>query len=78
MSPRLASTLEAYGYFYDEPIRGYTTSSVYAGTVSYRVLDPLELLWGGSIASSPYAALDLQTLLRATYQFDAPPATRRQ
>jgi hypothetical protein len=77
-SRRVASTLEAYGYFYDETILGYTTSSVYSATVSYRVSDPLELLWGGSLASSPYAAADAQTLLRAVYEFDAQPIARPQ
>jgi hypothetical protein len=78
LSERVASTLEAYGFFYDEEIYGYRTSSVYAGTVTYRVSDPFELLWGGSLASSPYAALDAQTLIRATYEFDAPPRARRR
>jgi hypothetical protein len=78
LSTRVASTLEAYGYFYDEAIYGYRTSSIYAGTVTYRVSDPFELLWGGSLASSPYAALDAQTMIRATYEFDAPPRTRRR
>ena len=77
-SRRVASTLEAYGYFYDEPILGYATSSVYSATVSYRVTAPFELLWGGSLANSPYAAFDAQTLLRAVYQFDAPPVARLQ
>jgi hypothetical protein len=70
LSERVGSTLEAYGYFYDEPIAGYTTSAVYAATLSYRVTDPFELLWGGSLASSPYAALDAQTMLRASVDFD--------
>jgi hypothetical protein len=78
LSRRIGSTLEAYGYFYDEAIAGYTTSSVYAGTLSYRVSDPFELLWGGSVAQSPYAALDAQTMLRASYDFDAPAAGRRR
>jgi hypothetical protein len=78
LSRRIGSTLEGYGYFYDEPIQGYSLSSVYAATVSYRVCDPFELLWGGSIASSPYAAFDAQTLVRASYAFDAPPPARRR
>jgi hypothetical protein len=71
-SRRLAATLEAYGYFYDRPVAGHTTSSVYAATLSYRALESLELLWGGSLARSPYAALDAQTLVRVTYQFATP------
>jgi len=77
-SHRVRSTLEAYGYFYDEPILDYSTSSVFSATLSYRVSDPLELLWGGSLASSPYAAVDAQTLLRAVYEFDAAPIARRR
>jgi hypothetical protein len=68
---RLSSTLEAYGYFYDMPVAGRETSSVYAGTASYQAHDLLELLWSASVAQSPYAAFDAQTMLRATYQFDA-------
>lgn len=68
---RCASTLEAYGYFYDEPIMGRRVSSVYAGTLSYRALDALDLLLGASLAESPYAALDAQALFRATYELDA-------
>jgi hypothetical protein len=69
---RLSSTLEAYGYFYDEPIAGYKTSSMYAGTASYKVLNPLDVLWSVSVARSPYAAVDAQSMLRVTYNFDAP------
>jgi len=69
--PKLSSTLEAYGYFYDDPIAGYKTSSLYAGTASYQVIAPLEIMWTASAARSPYAALDMQTMLRATYHFDA-------
>lgn len=71
LSRRLSSTLEAYGYIYDEPVAGYKTSSMYAGTASYQVIDPLEIMWTASVAQSPFAALDAQTMLRATYRFDA-------
>jgi hypothetical protein len=65
----LSSTLEAYAYFYDEPVAGFSTSSVFAGTASYQVIDPLEIMWTASAANSPYAKLDAQTMLRATYHF---------
>lgn len=78
LSTRLSGTLEAYGYFYDQPIAGYTSSSVYAGTASYRVLDPLDVLWSVSLAQSPYAALDAQTMLRVAVHFDAPARPRRE
>jgi hypothetical protein len=73
----LSSTLEAYGYFYDQPVAGYKTSSVYAGTAAYQALDSLEFLWSASVAQSPYAAYDAQTMLRATYHFDAPTRPRQ-
>lgn len=70
LNHRLSSTLEAYGYIYDERVAGYKTSSMYAGTASYQVSDPLEIMWTASVAQSPFAALDAQTMLRATYTFD--------
>ncbi|HYQ46635.1 MAG TPA: hypothetical protein VER11_31920 [Polyangiaceae bacterium] len=70
LSHRLSSTLEAYGYIYDELVAGYKTSSMYAATASYQVIDPLEIMWTASLAQSPFAALDAQTMLRATYRFD--------
>jgi hypothetical protein len=51
---------------------------VYAATLTCRWLDPLELLWGGSLATSPYAAFDAQTLLRAVYHFDTGSSGRRR
>jgi len=78
LGQRLSSTLEAYGYFYDNPVASYKTSSVYAGTASYQVIDSLEVLWSASIAQSPYAASDAQTMLRASYHFDAPARPRQR
>jgi hypothetical protein len=49
-----------------------------AGTLSYRVWAPFEVLWSGSLARSPYAELDAQTMLRASYRFDAFPRARPQ
>jgi hypothetical protein len=76
LSHGLGATLEAYGYFYDAPVAGSSTSVLGAGTVSYRVSDPFEVLWSGSLAHSPYASLDAQTLLRASYRFDLPSRAR--
>jgi hypothetical protein len=69
LSP-LSATLEAYAYFYDQAIRGYRTSTVYAGTLSYQPAPSWSLLWGASLSQTPYAALDAQTLLRAAFTFD--------
>jgi len=78
LSRSLGSTLEAYGYFYDLPVAGISSSFLGAGTLSYRVQEPFEVLWSGSLARSPYAELDAQTILRASYRFDASPRARQQ
>ncbi len=70
---QLAATLEAYAYFYDHAIRGYRSSSVYAGTLSYEPQSRWSALWGASLSRTPYAALDAQTLLRLSYAFDYAP-----
>lgn len=70
LAPKVKGTLEAYAYLYDEPIAGRVTSTVYAGTLGYQVTEAFDVLWGASVAQSPYAALDAQTLLRAAYAFD--------
>jgi len=78
LSRSLGSTLEAYGYLYDTPVAGISSSFLGAGTLSYRVQEPFEVLWSGSLARSPYAALDAQTMLRASYRFDASPRARQR
>jgi hypothetical protein len=68
--PALTSTLEAYTYLYDEAIAGHISSSVLSGTLGYQASDAIGLLWGASVAQSPYARLDAQTLVRVAYDFD--------
>jgi len=63
----LVGTAEAYLYFYDEEIRGQSSSSVYAGTLQYYLARDVSLMWGASLARSPYAAADAQTQLRLVY-----------
>ncbi len=77
LQSRLISTLEAYGYFYDRPVLGYLTSSVYASTLAYQALDALDVMLGGSLARTPYAAFDAEALLRVSYAFDAAPRRSR-
>lgn len=64
-----SATLEAYAYFYDKLLLGYRSSSVYAGTLAYQPSASWHFLWGASLARTPYAALDAQTLLRVVYDF---------
>jgi len=68
----LTATVQLFGYFYDEPIEGYRTSSIYSTTLDYACTERLGLLWGGSLARSPYASLDASTMLRLSYQLDTP------
>lgn len=72
-SPAFTGTVEVYGYLYDEAIERHSTSSVLAGTLSYQLSEALRVLWGSSLAQSPYARFDAQTLLRAAYDFDLAP-----
>jgi len=64
-----SATLEAYAYFYDRLLLGYRSSAVYAGTLAYQPSSSWRLLWGASLARTPYAGLDAQTLLRVVYDF---------
>jgi hypothetical protein len=66
----LTGTLEGYFYAYDEAVRGYKTSSVFAGTLALRPSRVLGVLWAGSVAQSPYSRIDAQTLVQLTCDFD--------
>jgi hypothetical protein len=70
LTPELTGTIEAYSYLYEEPIRGRKSSEVYSGTLGYRPRAWVGLLWGASIAQSPYAEFDAQTLVRLELDFD--------
>jgi hypothetical protein len=69
-------TVEAYAYLYDRAIRNYRASTVYAGTLSFEPTPALSLLWGVSLAHSPYANLDAQTELRLSCVFERSPPRR--
>ncbi|HWA78531.1 MAG TPA: hypothetical protein VG937_39620 [Polyangiaceae bacterium] len=71
LSARFRATLEAYAYWYDHAIRGYRSSTVNAGTLSFDASERVSLLWGASLAHSPYASLDAQTTLRISVSLDA-------
>lgn len=76
LSRLLTGTLEAYLYLYDDRVLGHPTSSVFAGTLTHRTSRSLTLLWSGSIAQTPFATADAQTLIQARYDFDL--AARRR
>jgi hypothetical protein len=62
-------TAEQYTYLYDVAIRGMRTSSVQVATTSWRFLRQWEVMLGGSLFHSPYAALDAQAMLRLAYTY---------
>jgi hypothetical protein len=67
VSDPVVVTAEEYCYLYDHAIRGISTSTVHALNASFRPARAWEIMFGGSLFNSPYAALDAQTMLRLTY-----------
>ena len=65
----LTLSAEQYTYFYDVAIRGMRTSSVQVATSSWRFFKQWEMMLGGSLFHSPYAAMDAQAMLRLAYTF---------
>lgn len=63
-------TADFYGYFYDEPIAGYSVSLVALTNVEYEVASFARLLVGGSLSHTPYAAMDGRALVRAVLTWD--------
>jgi hypothetical protein len=63
----LRVTAEHYSYFYDVAIAHISTSTVEAATVEWQPVAPLRVLVGASVARTPYAALDAQSLIRVVY-----------
>lgn len=76
--PTLMGTLEAYLYLYDHAVLRYRASSVFAGTLALRPSRVFGVLLAASVAESPYARLDAQTLLQLTCDFDLSGPRRAQ
>ncbi|HVW29641.1 MAG TPA: hypothetical protein VHC69_29965 [Polyangiaceae bacterium] len=68
--PPLTLTVESYLYWYDHAVRGYRTSSVFAGTLGFRPRGPFGALLASSLAESPYARLDAQAMLQLSCDLD--------
>jgi hypothetical protein len=66
----LAVVGEQYQYLYDRAIHHATTSSVEALSAEYSATRKLRLMLGGSVYHTPYAARDIQALVRLAYEFD--------
>jgi hypothetical protein len=60
----LTLSLDARHYAYDHPIEGHPGSTVFAVSCGWRFARGGDLLFGASLANTPYAARDLQTLVR--------------
>jgi hypothetical protein len=67
----VAFTLEQYLYFYDQSIRRVRASTVEAATAEWSATRAVRLMLSGSAVRSPYAALDLQALLRLQVDIEA-------
>jgi hypothetical protein len=66
---QLTFSSDLYQYYYDQKIEGRSTSTFGAAHVSYAPFQALRARLGGSIAQSPYAALDAQLMAQLAYQF---------
>ncbi len=65
--PRLSGTIQSFFYVYDEAISDLRTSMTHAVTVDYDFSEHWNILWGASMARSPYAYLDASTQVRLSY-----------
>lgn len=63
------ASVQAYQYYYDEPLLGYDSSSFYSASVGWQMASAWSLSWSGTLGSSPYASADAQTTLRVSYRY---------
>lgn len=61
---------DVYQYFYDEPIRGYDTSTFASAHLGYVATEIWSARIGGSASQSPDAAMDVQVLAQLTAEWD--------
>lgn len=61
-------------YAYDSPVRNTSVSSMVFGNLEYAFLPHLRFMISGSLASTPFAALDAQLLGRAVFELNSPSA----
>jgi hypothetical protein len=64
------AVIEHYTYFYDQPIRGFRSSTVDSASLEWELSPEVRVLLAGSTIRSPYASLDAQMLARVVYGFD--------
>lgn len=74
--PRVSGTVQSFVYVYDEAIYDLRTSMTHGFTLDYDFFDGWNVLWGASIARSPYAYFDASTQLRLSYALYQPGGAR--
>jgi hypothetical protein len=67
---RLTAYADLYQYFYDEPIRGHSTSTFAAAHLGYVAQKLWNARVGGSASQSPDAALDMQVMAQLNLEWD--------
>lgn len=67
LAPQLTGTLQSFLYLYDVPIADKKTSMSHTVTLDYGFSEAWSLLWGASLARSPYAHFDAGTQMRLSY-----------
>lgn len=70
----LFASVDAGTYLYDSPVRGVKASVMGLANVEYQALPELKLMISGSLASTPFAAVEGQVLGRLVFELDGPSA----
>ena len=68
LAANLTCTLQGYLHSYDEATSDFASSIVNAATLEYGFAEKWAILWGGTVASTPYASIDASTQLRLSYE----------
>jgi hypothetical protein len=70
----LTASADGAVYFYDQPVRGTQLSAMAFGSFEYAFMPRLRFMLSGSLASTPFAALDAQLLGRVVFELETPSA----
>jgi hypothetical protein len=70
----LTASADGAVYLYDQPVRGTQLSAMALGSFEYAFMPRLRFMLSGSLASTPFAALDAQLLGRAVFELETPSA----
>ncbi len=70
LTEKITLASDLYHYLYDEPVEARNSSSFGAAHFAFQPTEPLGIRLGGSLAQSPYAAVDAQVLGRISYEWE--------